>query len=44
MTGTVGLTPLDVGIFAAGVFLIMLVVQIIGAIRGRTSFTLDNDQ
>jgi hypothetical protein len=42
LTGVVGLTPLQVLIFLGGLFVVMLLVQIVGAIRGRTKFSLED--
>lgn len=40
ITGIVGLTPIDLGYFLGGLFVVMLAWQIYGAIKGKSSFSL----
>jgi len=43
LTGIVGLTPIQVGYAVATFVALAFVVQIVQALRGRTSFTLTPD-
>jgi len=43
LTGTFHITPLQLGEGIGCIFALMILVQLYGAIRGRTSFTLEDE-